>query len=167
MDPNNRGEWVDKQGYWIIGIIPAVMLGMELKFLLEGISANSGSAILVSSILLAITVLWLVTNAHYVPLKIKNGKMFLAKERFPSVKRIAVPLNEIKSVTINHSMRRDEGAQWSPLEFIRVEDIRGCKYRNVIYSVSEFKEAVHQLLKSGTIKDNDSFWVKILPKGLR
>lgn len=92
------------------------------------------------------------------PLKIYDGKILVASGKFPSFGRKAIFLNEIKKIKITTSRKWDE-AKWV-LEFIRVEDIYGNKYRNVIYLSNGFKQIIRNLLDENIIKDES--WLKDL-----
>lgn len=163
----SQTEWVDRQGYWVVLLIPAVLVGQALWIVRRGLLEHHHGFVIFGAAYLGMLLLSCLASRHYLPLRITDDKIFLASGRFPSVKRTQIPLSAIKKITITHSKYFDEGAGWSPLEFVRVEDEHGRQYRNVIYGVSEFKKFVHGRLQDDVMNDNEGIWTKILPKNWR
>ncbi len=149
--------WIDKSAYIIVVLIPTIIL----IYLVWGFVEHGGVAGF--AIFLCVFIFFILTSAHYLPLKLYENGLELANGKFPSSRRIFVSFKNIERIRINTSKRVDEGSSF--LEFIRVEDINNQKYRNVIYEVSQFKRAMKNLEQLGLIKDES--WLNDLPIKLK
>jgi len=138
---SDKGEmkvkFLDKTRDFFIPII----LGIMIALLIIEASSSKGN-ILVSYFLCAAVILSIFLSCHLLPLRIKEDKIFLASAKFPSFGRKAVPLKDIRKIQITNYQYWDESTEGMGFKFIRVEDIYGNQYRNIVYSLNGFKKSI-------------------------
>ena len=151
MEPEDNMIWIDKQAYYVLIIVPLLML----IILIPGLADSTFSIIeksLIGSIVLVFIIYWLVFQPHFRPLKITEKGLVVGVDKPFTFKRKLLKWKEIKKIKIGGSPihKWDEGKF---LEFLRIQDINNVRYRNVIYSTHNFKETLQHLKQKKIIED--------------
>lgn len=156
---NEKSGWVDRDALFIVSIVYLFLFLPVIVFFCAGLLKHNMEQIKLSALLLIIISIYPLTFSHFWPLKISRDKIFVAPPGFPSIGRKALPLNEIVRITYENPQRWDEKAGKGKIGhsffgYIRIEDIHGKKYRNVLFrsSIYGFRQYIQKLINEDMVE---------------
>jgi hypothetical protein len=145
-----------REYYWIDKSILYIELTLGIIILITSISSIA--------ILLLVYIFTLIICAQYRPVVIKNGNIVIAPYNFPSIRRCKVPIRNVKNLRVWYTGQWFYNSRGGVTKFLIIEDLNGKRYRNVIWSPSEFRKAIEGMLSAGVI---DASWLERVSKSLR
>jgi len=149
----NYHGWIDKKAYLFV----VCELILIIAVLYAIIKTYIDKDILGFFIMMFAAIAMHIMMLPYWPLKIRDGKVSVVADAFPVLRRIYVPLKNVKRLSITGPRRWDEkgggrATLASTHRWLRIEADDGRRYRNVLLSPREFKTMIDLLIGKGLIK---------------
>lgn len=135
--------WIDKNQLKIMLVLTIIIYAFSVSGIYAVFGGDFGNPVnsIIGLVIIVLLCLWPVISFHYWPVRISGNFIVLARYGGMRIGRKAIPLDEIREIKITGTKKWDEGGRIDIYRVVRVIDIRGGRYRNMIYkdSVAEFK----------------------------
>ena len=140
-----------------------IKIAITTILVLFGISGYYNAGYGVLFFIVPMILYWLLLTPHFSPVKIYRDGIIIAESRLLSIRRKFLKWEKIMHLDV--SWEKTEGESFfrdKYSRFIRIKDLSGNKYRNILFMEDKFKEVIPMLVKERKLTklDKKPSWLK-------